>query len=110
MKVVSSILVMIFTFLMSLTGLALILQKENKIVIEEEKILVVKVMEEPRGFKVIFNDENGKEYLFEKQWCENYKQYMVGSKHKINLTKTIYTQVISGRTIIREEEEFIIKC
>ncbi len=111
MRVVFGLVSFVFALISVFAGIA----KWNDIKVNTtyetvSKILTVKEKTSPKGFSVKLTDNDGKEYFYEQNWCNNHNFYNVGSKHTVKFELEIYKKNTVGYSQVEVIEKFKLDC
>lgn len=111
MRVVMSLVVFVFTLISVFAGVAKMIDVQAHTTYHKyETTMVVKEKSAPKGFAVVLVDENGREYKYEQNWCENHEIYAVGTKHNIKIEAELYKKTKNGYVKAELTEKFNLNC
>lgn len=111
MRVVFSLVSFVFALISIFSGVAKFYDvKSNTTYQIVPKVMTVKEKTNPKRFSVIMHDADGKEYHYEKSWCNNHNDYFVGSKHTINVKVETYIKNKAGYKEKEVTEFFEVDC
>lgn len=111
MRVVMSLVAFVFSLISIFAGVAKWADvKAHTTYKKYDAVMIVKEKSSPKGFSVVLVDEKGKEYKYEKNWCENHDDYAVGSKHNIKIDVELYKKTKNGYVETSITEKFELNC
>lgn len=111
MQIPVAIILMVFSMMIIFSSISSMMIRNNNTTVVKEKVpMVVMEMKEPRNFEVTLVDINGNKFKFEKQWCENFNNYYLGSVHIVEVETLIFEINNSGYKKREVIQKFELPC